>query len=170
MRKNKKKQKPLEVKTVYYLAMILVYLYLFGACIYKYVTSHQLSSCILEIGFILILSLVIQYTHCTVIDDNKKGKKANVRSKIYKEKKVKNRMKYYMRESIVVALAFTTLLVLMISLNEMFVDFYSIIPASLVLSVILVVFLIFTGFFILSFLTDYFLSEKLIKKGNSLVK
>lgn len=167
MKRSKRKKGVIKANAVYYVAMILVYLYLFGTLIYKYVNTHSLEKCILEILLILILSFMVNST--IFIPNGKKKKVKRFRVKLIKKKK-QDRFKIYVAESILLSLFITTIIILLISLDVWFVNFYSIIPSNVVLAILLTVVLIFIVFFISLFIIDYLISERLVRKYRSLIK
>ena len=166
--KKMKLQLKIDAKLVYYFVMILVFVYLIGAGMYKYHSTQDLYSCSMELIFLLLLCGIIQCVH--VSDFNSGENKKGFRYQLVKKKNKKDRLKSYLFEAGFVSLVITTCSFLFISLKEVFIDFYSIIPASVVLSILLVVFSCFLLFFAILFVGDYLLGESLVKKYRTLAK
>ncbi|MBE6147489.1 MAG: hypothetical protein E7168_04070 [Firmicutes bacterium] len=171
---DKKKDKKMKLrlglsaKSVYYFVMILVFIYLIVAGMYKYHSTQDLYSCSMELIFLLLLSGIIQCVHLSDFDEN--TNKVVFRNKLVKKKEKKERLKFYLYEAGFISLMITTCSFLFIALREVFIDFYSIIPASVVLSILAVVFVYFLLFFIVFFIVDYLLGESLVKKYGTLAK
>ncbi len=152
-------------RQVYYFVMIFVYLYLIIACMYKYHVHESLQDCMLEIICLLVLSGVIYFVH--VLDLRTSGKKRIFRQKLAKKKKKKERVKVYLSEAILCSLLITTTLALLVAFDNIFIDFYRIVPNNVLLSVLLVVIACFVAFGVVIFLGDYWFSEKYVKKYES---
>lgn len=150
---------------VYYFVMIFVYLYLIIACMYKYSRQEFLQDCLLELIFLLILSIVIYFAH--VVDFRSSNKKRCFRQKLIKKRKKKERIKIYFGEAILSSLLITTTFTLLVAFNNIFINFYRIIPNNVPLSVLLVVIACFVVFGAIIFFGDYCLSEKYVKKYES---
>ena len=169
MKKKNKRKAIIKATGVYYVAMIMVYLYLFGACIYKYINSHKISNCMLEIVFILVLSGIIAFSNITPSTKKKRKRKMKLRFNLSKKKK-QFRIKSYLSESILISLGITTIIFTLFSYDVIFINFYSIIPSNAILAIFLILILVFVSSFIIMFLGNYVLSEFLVRKYQSLSK
>ncbi len=159
---NKKRQKKTmnQSKYIYYGLMIISYLYLGFACMYKYIKYSSLDKCILELMLILTLSLIIEYVH--IINNNGKS----LRKSLSKEKEEKNRFKRYVGECFFLSLIITTVLFIAISTNRMYVNFYSLslgTYGNISIIIVIMAILSFLDIFILTLIVNYTISEKLIK-------
>ena len=96
---------------------------------------------------------------------NKKSSKSkkSFRSKIAKDIR-KKRIIRYIYESIFISLCITTFLFSLISLDIVFINFYTIIPTNALLAMFLVLIFTFILFTIIIFIIDYSFSELWIKK------
>ena len=150
---------------VYYFVMIFVYLYLIIACMYKYSRQESLQDCLLELIFLFVLSVVIYFVH--VVDFRSSNKKCFFRQKLIKKRKKKERIKVYLGEAILSSLLITTAFTLLVAFNNIFINFYRIVPNNILLSVLLVVIACFVAFGVIIFLGDYWFSEKYVKKYES---
>ena len=152
-------------RQVYYFVMIFVYLYLTIACMYKYSSQESLQDCLLELIFLFVLSVVIYFVH--VVDFRSSNKKCFFRQKLIKKRKKKERIKVYLGEAILSSLLITTAFTLLVAFNNIFINFYRIVPNNVLLSVLLVVIACFVAFGVIIFLGDYWFSEKYVKKYES---
>lgn len=152
-------------RQVYYFVMIFVYLYLIIACMYKYSRQESLQDCLLELIFLFVLSVVIYFVH--VVDFRSSNKKCFFRQKLIKKRKKKERIKVYLGEAILSSLLITTVFTLLVAFNNIFINFYRIVPNNVLLSVLLVVIACFVAFGVIIFLGDYWFSEKYVKKYES---
>lgn len=152
-------------RQVYYFVMIFVYLYLTIACMYKYSRQESLQDCLLELIFLFVLSVVIYFVH--VVDFRSSNKKCFFRQKLIKKRKKKERIKVYLGEAILSSLLITTAFTLLVAFNNIFINFYRIVPNNVLLSVLLVVIACFVAFGVIIFLGDYWFSEKYVKKYES---
>ena len=159
MKKNKKKK--LKKETYIYASMIFVYLYLFGACIYKYVTTHKISNCALELFFMIALSCLAAYAVTTKEQRMSKIRKFFLSSK--KDKK-KDRMKSYLINSLFIALVITTIISTLVSIDVIDINLYSY-TSNVVQFIILWLLLIFVVSFVIVFFSYYFISEKILRKS-----
>ena len=141
--------------------MVLVYLILITVCIYKVINNQGLSSCILEIILLLVLTSVIVFRYFNINVNNKI--KDKFRLKLSKKKR-KIRIKTYISESVLIALAITTILFTLVSYDIIFINFYSIIRYNAILSIFLVLALTYIVSFIFVFIGNCLLSEFLIRK------
>ena len=162
MKKSKKNKK--STFTCFYIAMIMSYLYLFGVLIYKYVSTRDITDCILEIIFIVIISVLIGLS----ILDFKDKKKICLRSKIVKKAK-KYRVRIYFAEGIFFSICATALSFVLINLNIWSINFYSLISNNAVLAIFIFLFGLLIGFFMLGFIIDYIFSEYVVKNSKRLV-
>lgn len=156
-RGTKKKQQTSTI--MYYGLMMIAYLYLSIACIYKYFKYDGLDQCFLELMLILVLSLVIEYVHI-IRNDGK-----NIRKKLSKKKK-KERLKTYITEGCILSLTVTCILFLAISSDKIFINFYDFLFGNIMITIILSTVLSFAVIFALSFLGNYLISEKLLRNVN----
>ena len=156
-RGTKKKQQTSTM--IYYGLMIVAYLYLSIACIYKYFKYDGLDNCFLELMLILVLSLVIEYVHIIKND----GK--NIRKKLSKKKK-KERLKTYVTEGCILSLTVTRILFLAISSDRIFINFYDFLLGNIMTTIILSTILSFIVIFTISFIGNYLISEKLLRNVN----
>ncbi|HIT22301.1 MAG TPA: hypothetical protein IAB56_04985 [Candidatus Scybalousia intestinigallinarum] len=164
-RSDLQKSGKINAKQVYYFVMIFVYLYLIIACMYKYSVHQSLQDCLLELIFLLVLSVVIYFVH--VVDFRSSNKKRFFRQKLMKKRKKKERIKVYFGEAILSSLLITTTFTLLVAFNNIFINFYRIIPNNVPLSVLLVVIACFIVFGVIVFIGDYCLSERYVKKYES---
>ena len=164
-RSDLQKSGKINAKQVYYFVMIFVYLYLIIVCMYKYSVHQSLQDCLLELIFLLVLSVVIYFAH--VVDFRSSNKKRCFRQKLIKKRKKKERIKIYFGEAILSSLLITTTFTLLVAFNNIFINFYRIIPNNVPLSVLLVVIACFVVFGAIIFFGDYCLSEKYVKKYES---
>ena len=101
----------------------------------------------------------------------KKKKKNSFKLRFKLSKKKKNiRVKSYLNEAIILALGFTTILFSLFSYDVIYINFYSIIPYNAILAIFLTLILVFISSFIVMFFCNYFLSELLVRKYQSLSK
>lgn len=157
--KNKKKG-TLETKQIYYGIMIIAYLYLIIACMYKYMRYESLEKCLLELVLILILSLFAQYMNVT----NSEKKDLMFRKKLSKKPSLKTRVKYYLGECNIFALTLTSIVFLAISLNKIEINFYNFYVFNIAFTIIMCAFLSYLVFLAISFAGNYLISERIIKK------
>lgn len=164
MKKNKKTKKQvkknLDTKKLYYALMIVSYLYLGFACMYKYIKYEALDKCALELILILVLSLIIEYVH--IIRSEQNGSKNRKKSLIKLPKK--ERLKRYGSECCLLSLTVTATLFLAIAADRIYVNFYSYLFGNIAITIIGIALLIFLLFFAISFIGHYAISEAFLKK------
>lgn len=158
---SEKVKKNKQAEILYYAIMIICYLYLGFACMYKYIKYSSLDKCVLELMLILTLSLIIEYVH--VIGNNGK----DLRKKLSKKKDKKDRLKRYVGECIILSLIITSVIFIAIASNRMYINFYDFALetyGNVAIIIVIMALLSFFDFFIISLLIDYTVSEKLIEK------
>ena len=158
--KNKKNTLSTAFK-LYYIVMIVCYLYLGFACIYKYIKYDSLDKCILELILILTLSLIIEYVH--IIGDNGR----EIRKKLAKKKNKSERVKRYIGECLIFALIVTTLIFIGIASNRIQVNFYNFAMetyGTIAIVIVLLTLLVFFDIFVIGLILNYTISERLVKK------
>jgi len=158
----KKKKNTLSMPfKLYYLVMIVCYLYLGFACIYKYMKYASLDKCVLELMLILTLSLLIEYVH--IISNNGR----DMRKKLSKKKNKNERVKRYIGECLIFSLIITALIFLAIASNRLYVNFYSFAMetyGNIAFIIVLLVLLVFFDIFVVGLILDYLISERIVKK------
>ena len=159
MKKNKKKK--LKKETYIYASMIFVYLYLFGACIYKYVTTHKISNCAVELFFMIVLSCLVAYAVTTKEQRINKLRQFFLSSK---NDKKKERMKSYLINSLFISLVITTFIATLVSIGVIDINLYSY-TSNIIQFTILSLLLIFVVSFVLVFFSYYYINEKLVRKS-----
>ncbi len=158
---SEKKKKNTQAEKLYYAVMIICYLYLGFACMYKYIKYASLDKCVLELMLILTLSLIIEYVH--VINNNGK----NLRKKLSKKKEKGDRLKRYVGECLLLSLIITSIIFVAISSNRMYINFYDFALntyGNVAIIIILMTLIVFFDLFIISLIINYTVSEKLIEK------
>ncbi len=158
-RKKRERNVALSNKRAYYFIMIVAYLYLIFACLYKYLKNETLESCLLEIILILVLSLVIQYVHVI----HQEGEKHHLRGNLSKKESKTERMKCYLLECNFVALFLTSLIYLGIAFGKINVNFYEMQIGNIPMTIILGVIICYLVILLISFGVNYWISEKLVK-------
>lgn len=162
--KKKKRRMTINASGIFNIIMIMIYLILLIICVYKLISNQRLSNCVLEFILLLLLTVVIVFRYFN-ISVNYKTKK--FRLKLSKKKR-KIRVVTYINESILLALAVTTIMFTLVYYDVIFINFYSIIRYNAILSIFLVLILTYIASFIIIFICDYLLSEFLIRKYYSL--
>jgi len=136
----------LEAKHVYLITMITIYLYLIIHCIYKHILGDGFEKCKLEFILIIVTSLIVYLVSFLNINNfNKKNNKLLL-------KEIRNNCIY---DALFLSLNFTTYIYLLIAYENVYINFYNIIPNQLVLSVIGLALLIFIIFFIIIYLVMF---------------
>lgn len=146
---------------LYYLVMIICYLYLGFACVYKYMKYSSLDKCVLELMLILTLSLIIEYVH--IISNNGR----DMRKKLSKKANKNERVKRYIGECLIFALIVTTLIFIGIATNRINVNFYNFAMetyGSIAVIIVLLTLLVFFDIFVVGLILNYTISERLVKK------
>ncbi len=159
---NKKRMS--QSQMMYYALMIIVYLYLGFACMYKYIKYESLDKCVLELLLILTLSLVIEYVHI-IKDDGK-----DIRKNLSKSKNKSIRLKRYMAESFMASIAITAIIFLLVATNRIYINFYDLtfgLYGNVSFIILIFTILSFIDFFIIIFVANYAISEKIVKNNNS---
>lgn len=139
--------------------MIVAYLYLIFACVYKYLKHETLESCILEITLILVLSLVVQYVHLI----HEEGRR--LREDLSGKETKKDRIKCYLFECNFIALFLTSIVYLGITFGRINVNFYGMQAGNVSMAIILGVILCYLVMLLISFGCNYWISEKLVEKN-----
>lgn len=146
---------------LYYMVMIICYLYLGFACIYKYMKYSSLDNCILELILILTLSLIVEYVH--IISNNGRDMRKKLSKKVSKNERVKR----YIGECLIFALIVTTLIFIGIATNRIYVNFYNFAMetyGNIALIIVLLTLLVFFDVFVVGLILNYTISERLVKK------
>lgn len=159
--RKRKMKKISNSERMYYILMIIAYLYLGFACMYKYIRYESLDKCILELMMILSLSLVIEYVH--IIKNNGK----DVRKKLSKKTKKKDRLKRYIGECFILSITITSIMFLAIASNRLYINFYDFplgVNENISIVILSVAFLVILDLFVIGLIFNYIVSEKLIKR------
>lgn len=158
-----KKKKINQSQIMYYILMIIAYLYLGFACMYKYMKYESLDKCVLELLLILTLSLVIEYVHIIKND----GK--DIRKNLSKSKNKSVRLKRYMGESFLASMIITTIIFLLVATNRIYINFYDLtfgLYGNVIFIILIFMILSFIDFFIIIFVANYVISERIVKNNN----
>lgn len=159
--KNKKKKiklkNKIEAKHIYYFVMIILYLYLISKSLYQLIWGKGLDYCKSELLLIIVLSVIFYFTRSLKLDSFTKVKRKTEPNKDSVRKKNINNIK----DSLFISLMITTFYYLLIAYNDVFVDFYNMIPNNLILSVIGFAVIIF----LVSFVMIYLLLRFIIRKN-----
>lgn len=159
--RKRKKKKISNSERMYYILMIIAYLYLGFACMYKYIRYESLDKCILELMMILSLSLVIEYVHIIKNNGN------DVRKKLSKKTKKKDRLKRYIGECFILSITITSIMFLAIASNRLYINFYDFpfgVNGNISIVILSVAFLVILDLFVIGLIFNYIVSEKLIKR------
>ena len=136
----------LEARHVYIITIVMLYIYLIGNCLYQHINGNGFDSCKLELIVIIFMSLAIYlFSFFNMSIFNKKEIKVSF-------KQIRNNC---ISDSIFLSLVFTTFLYLLIAYETIYINFYSLIPNQIILSVIGLALLIFIIFFIVSYLITF---------------
>lgn len=159
--KNKKKKiklkNKIEAKHIYYFVMIILYLYLISKSLYQLIWGKGLDYCKSELLLIIVLSVIFYFTRSLRLDSFTKAKRKTESKKDSVRKTNINNIK----DSLFISLMITTFYYLLIAYNDVFVDFYNMIPNNLILSVIGFAVIIF----LVSFIIVYLLLRFIIRKN-----
>ncbi|MDD3241913.1 MAG: hypothetical protein PHQ64_04015 [Bacilli bacterium] len=140
------------------LAINLLYVLLVVYFIGHYIEVKSLPMCSNEIILLMILTII---KSCQTIIPN--GKRTSVTvfgKKITKSTKKKVRMLNYFYEALYFSMLLTTTLIIMVVFNKLFIDYYSVIPNNLVISITVVTLIFFVVSVAVLFAIDYFVREK----------
>lgn len=157
MQKKKIKLKnKIEAKHIYYFVMIILYLYLISKSLYQLIWGKGLDSCKSEMLLIIIVSVIFYFTRSLRLDSFTKTKRKTESKKDSVRKTNINNIK----DSLFISLMITTFYYLLIAYNDVFIDFYDMIPNHLIMSVIGFAVIIFLVSFIIVFLLLRFIIRK----------
>ena len=147
----------IEAKHVYYIVMFIAYIYLIfiGCC--HYIRSNEIGECKLELILIICFSAILYFSDMIKLDVFLKRKK---KTKNIKTTKTEIRKRNIL-DSIFMSLVLTTLFYLLFACETVYIDFYSIFPNHLILSVIGFAVIIF----LVSFIIIYLLLRFIIRKN-----
>lgn len=159
MKKNKKKK--FNKENYIFIALIFIYAYLLGACIYKFLDTNKISDCAVELFFMIVLSCLVAYAITTREQRINKFKGLFKTSK--KPKKV-DRMKKYLINSIFISLIITTSIIVLVSTDIIYVNLYNY-SLSIPLLVILSILFIFVVSFVIIFFIYYEINENVVRKS-----
>lgn len=153
------KQKKLAVLNRFLmLAINLLYLLLVVYFIGHYIEVKSLPMCSNEIMLLMILTIIKSCQ--TIIPSKKKTSVTVFGKKITKSTKKKIRVLNYFYEAVYFSMLLTTTLITMIVFNKLFIDYYSIIPNNLVISITVVTIAFFMISLVILFSIDYLVREK----------
>lgn len=159
--KNKKKKiklkNEIEAKHIYYFVMIILYLYLISKSLYQLIWGKGIDYCKSELLLIIVLSVIFYFTRSLKLDSFTKTKRKTESKKDSVRKTNINNIK----DSLFISLMITTFYYLLIAYNDVFVDFYDMVPNNLILSVIGFAVIIF----LVSFVMIYLLLRFIIRKS-----
>lgn len=158
-KKHSKKAK-FNLQKSYYTMVIIAFLYLLIACMYKYIVYNSLGKCLLEIILTLVLSLLVQYVNVT---DNGK-KRIQIRGSLSKKTKLQDRVKLYFGESSILSLSITVIIFLAIAFNKIYINFYDFYVLNIAFTIVMCAFFSYLVFLVIGFAGNYYLSEKMLKK------
>lgn len=159
--KNKKKKiklkNKIEAKHIYYFVIIVLYLYLISKSLYQLIWGKGLDYCKSELLLIMVLSVIFYFTRFLKLDSFTKTKtKTESKRDSVRKTNVNN-----IKNSLFISLMITTFYYLLIAYDDIFVDFYDMVPDNLILSVIGFAFIIF----LVSFIIIYLLLRFIIRKN-----
>ena len=140
------------------LAINLLYVLLVVYFIGHYIEVKSLPMCSNEIMLLMILTIIKSCQ--TIIPSKKKTSVTVFGKKITKSTKKKIRVLNYFYEAIYFSMLLTTTLIIMIVFNKLFIDYYSIIPNNLIVSITIVTIVFFVTTLAVLFTLDYFVREK----------
>ena len=159
MKKKRKKitlKDIIEAKPIYYFVMTILYLYLISKSLYQLIWGKGLDSCKPELLLIIVLSVIFYFTSSLKLDNFTKTKR---KTKSMKDSVCKTNINN-IKDSLFISLIITTFYYLLIVYNDVFVDFYDMIPNNLILSVIGFAVIIFLVSFIIIYLLLRFIFRK----------
>ena len=149
----------IEVKHVYTIIMIIIYIYLITKCIFEYIWGSGLDGCKLELLLMIAFSFIIYILSFFQLDIFHK--------KLLKKERIKNiksSKKRRIFESVFLSLILTTFVYLLISYDVIYIDFYSLFPNQIFLSIVGLLVILFFAFFIFSYVFLYHISKFIITR------
>lgn len=149
----------IEVKHVYTIIMIIIYIYLIMKCIFEYIWGSGLDGCKLELVLMIVFSFIIYIFSFFQLDifHKKFLRKDRIKS-------IKSSKKRRIFESIFLSLILTTFVYLLIAYDVIYIDFYSLFPNQIFLSIVGLLVILFFAFFIFSYMLLYHISKFIITR------
>ncbi len=136
----------LTAKSVYTIVMTILYVYLISRCIYEYSFGTGIYGCKSELLLMIAFSFIIYLSSFFDLDFFNKIKKRKKKSDSYRQLQ-----KSSIYKAIFLSLTITTFIYLLITYEDIYIDFYNMIPNHEFLSIIGLAFLLFFLFFIVSY-------------------